>query len=90
MQFKQKLFFQKDTKENEIKNIMKPPMNARVDKLFIIFQILFEDWKEDEYVKFYKLLTLDFSPCIQKKIINTLYNYLNNKRIHFMRRKNIF
>ena len=68
--------------ENELK-IMNPEMNDKIGKLFDIIQLYIKQFnKEKDVVNLYKLLSLDLSPCLQKKIIETYSNYFNNRNIN--------
>ena len=65
--------------KDELK-IMNPEMNEKIDKLFDIIILYFNKfYKEKEIVNLYKLLSLDLSPCLQKKIIQAYINYFENK-----------
>ena len=68
--------------ENELK-IMNPEMNDKIDKLFDIIQLYIKQfYKEKEIVNLFKLLSLDLSPCLQKKIVEAYSNYFNNIKIN--------
>ena len=67
--------------ENPLK-VMNPEMNYKIDKLFDIIQLYINNFnKEKEIVNLYKLLSLDLSPCLQKKIIQVFINHFTNKNI---------
>ena len=68
--------------ENNDLPIMEPEMNVRLDELFKIIQIYIDKFCEEEQTaNFFKLLSLDLSPCLQKKIILIYVNYFKNKKI---------
>ena len=74
----------KNSNENndELK-IMNPEMIYKIDKLFDIVQLYIKQYyKEKEIVNLYKLLALDLSPCLQKKIIQAFINYFSGKNIN--------
>ena len=72
----------KTEKVSELK-IMNPEMNYKIDKLFDIIQLYIKQYyKEKEIVNLYKLLSLDLSPCLQKKIIQAFINYFYGKNIN--------
>ena len=81
------LFQIKSDKNNNEKicelKIMNPEMNYKIDKLFDIIQLYIKEYyKEKEIVNLYKLLSLDLSPCLQKKIIQAFINYFSGKNIN--------
>ena len=62
--------------------IMEPEMNVRLDELFKIIQIYINKLgEEEESISLFQLLSLDLSPCLQKKIIQVYVNYFSNKKI---------
>ena len=67
---------------DNISNIMNPDMNTKVGKLFETIQ-LFVNKLSDEHdtVNLFKLLSLDLSPCLQKKIIITYQYFFENHKI---------
>ena len=68
--------------EESSENILEPDMNVRVGKLFEIIQLFIDnESKEDETANLFKLLSLDISPCLQKKIIATYQKYFDNRKI---------
>ena len=75
---KHALFFNEDN----VFKIMKPEMNEKVSKLFEIIQ-LFINFSEQnqENLNLFRLLSLDLSPCLQKKIINVYISYFSNNII---------
>ena len=63
------LFNNGDIFENR-SNIMHPEMDCKVGKLFEIIQLYLDMANEENQVEdIFKLLALDLSPCLQKKII---------------------
>ena len=67
--------------EESSENILEPDMNVRVGKLFEIIQLFIDnESKEDETANLFKLLSLDISPCLQKKIIATYQKYFDNRK----------
>jgi len=64
-------------------------MNCRVGKLFEIIQLYLEKLcNEEETVNLFKLLSLDLSPCLQKKIIKIYISYFQNDKIPTNTKKN--
>ena len=62
--------------------IMDPEMDVRLDELFKIIQIYIDKLCDDEQtVNLFQLLSLDLSPCLQKKIVEIYINYFGNKKI---------
>ena len=62
--------------------IMEPEMHVRLDELFKIIQIYVDKLCEEEQtLNLFQLLSLDLSPCLQKKIIQVYINYFENKKI---------
>ena len=62
--------------------IMEPEMDVRLDELFKIIQIYIDKLCDDEQTaNLFQLLSLDLSPCLQKKIIGIYINYFENKKI---------
>ena len=86
------LFKPKDNKEEYNPCIMKPEMNKKVEKLFVIIQFYIEKIcdDEEEIIYLYKFLCLDLSPCLQKKIIQVFLSYFQNDKITNETKKNIF
>ena len=67
--------------------VMNPEMNYKIDKLFDIIQLYINNFsQEKDIVNLYKLLSLDLSPCLQKKIVQVYINYFSIKN---MKDKNI-
>ena len=63
-------------------NIMDPEMNIKVEKLFDIIQLYLDfDNEESQIEDIFKLLSLDLSPCLQKKIINLYISHFTNPKI---------
>ena len=84
------LFKPKDSKEKYTPPVMDPEMNIKVEKLFSIIQLYIEKYNEgDEAVNLYKLLSLDLSPCLQKKIIQLYYSHFQNAKIPDTSKKSV-
>ena len=63
-------------------NIMLPEINIKVGKLFEIIQLYIDNITVDNQVEdIFKLLSLDLSPCLQKKIINLYISHFNNNKV---------
>ena len=63
-------------------NILNPDMNIKVEKLFEIIQLFVDNLStESETANLFKLLSLDLSPCLQKKIIIVYQNFFHNRKI---------
>ena len=76
--------FKKNNSEenNNDLSIMEPEMNVRLNELFKIIQIYINKYcDEEETVGLLQLLSLDLSPCLQKKIIELYINYFSNEKI---------
>ena len=68
--------------ETELK-VMRPEMNEKIGKLFDIIQLYIDKLNRDkDTVNLFKLLSLDLSPCLQKKIIEAYYNHFTNSNIN--------
>ena len=68
--------------DNDIINVMDPDMNIKVGKLFETIQLYVNNLSnESDTINLFKLLSLDLSPCLQKKIILTYQNFFNNHKI---------
>ena len=77
--------FFKSNNNTDIKNnieVMNPEMNDKIGKLFKIIQIYIDklDSNEEE-VNLFQLLSLDLSPCLQKKIVETYITHFSNNLI---------
>ena len=72
--------FKTNTSNKNGMGIMNPEMNEKVGKLFDIIQLYINKLDPDEEeVNLFKLLSLDLSPCLQKKIIKTyILHFFNN------------
>ena len=63
-------------------NILNPDMDKKVGKLFEIIQLFVDNLStEPETANLFKLLSLDLSPCLQKKIITVYKNFFHNRKI---------
>ena len=70
------------SEEDIINNIMDPDMNTKVEKLFETIQLYVNILSnESDTVNLFKLLSLDLSPCLQKKIIKTYQHFFDNHKI---------
>ena len=70
-----------NTIEDKIK-IMNPEMGQKVDKLFDTIQIYINKLDTDkETINLYKLLSLDISPCLQKKIVQVYIEHFKSENI---------
>ena len=84
------LFRSKDSKGKYALKIMYPEMNSKLHNLFGIIQLYIEKHSNDEEKNnLYKLLCLDLSPCLQKKIIKLFYTLFQNDKMPMDERKNI-
>ena len=69
--------------EESSSNILEPDMNVKVGKLFEIIQLFVDNLShEKETANLFKLLSLDISPCLQKKVIATYQKYFDNRKIN--------
>ena len=60
---------------------MKPDMNTKVNKLFETIELYLDKFPDEEdNVNLFKLLSLDLSPCLQIKIIQTYKKFFEHKR----------
>ncbi len=76
------LFKPKDTKEKYAPKVMNPEMNSKLHNLFSIIQIYLEKISNDEETSnLYKLLAMDLSPCLQKKIIKLFFSIFQKEKI---------
>ena len=74
--------FKSDNDSNYNPTIMNPEMDEKLGKLFNIIQLYLDKLGNDEKdVNLFKLLLLDLSPCIQKKIIKAYYLHFTNNSI---------
>ena len=80
--FHANFFKSNNSNNNKKENIMNPEMNEKLGKFFDIIQLYLDKLgNEDEEFHLFKLLLLDFSPCIQKKIILTYSSHFINTYI---------
>ena len=70
--------------------IMKPEMNKKIDIFFKIIELYVDklDYRE-EIIDIFKMLLMDLSPCLQKKIISLFYNFFANDKIQIFERKTL-
>ena len=62
--------------------VMNPEMNERIGKLFDIIQLYIDKLDSiEEEVNLFKLLSLDLSPCLQKKIIKTYLVHFSSNTV---------
>ena len=89
-----KLFNKNLNSENKIEEgitIMNPEMNDKVGKLFDIIQIYVDKLYPDvDDVNLYRLLSLDISPCLQKKIINVYISHFKCENVSDKKKLNCF
>ena len=86
------LFKPQNDKEKYNPKVMSPELNAKIEKLIDIIKIyidkkLYEP--EDSVVILYQLLSLDLSPCLQKKIIDIFYSHFKNDKVPIEIKKNV-
>ena len=64
-------------------SIMNPDMNTKISKLFEIIQLYLDKLthEDEDDINLFKLLCLDFSPCIQQKIIRAYISHFSNENI---------
>ena len=67
--------------KDDIIKVMNPEMSDKVDKLFDTIQIYINKLDTDKTINLYKLLTLDLSPCLQKKIIQVYINHFESQNV---------
>ena len=80
--YKHACLFNNGDIDKDKKNIMYPEMNAKVGKLFQIIQLYIDKVIEDNQIgNIFKLLALDLSPCLQKKILNLYISHFSNNEI---------
>ena len=74
--------FKSDKDINYKPKIMNPEMNTKIEKVFNIIQLYIEKfYQEEETNNLFKLLSLDLSPCLQKKIIQVYISIFLNEKI---------
>ena len=61
--------------------VMNPEMSDKVDKLFDTIQIYINKLDTDKTINLYKLLSLDLSPCLQKKITQVYINHFESQNV---------
>ena len=70
-----------DNNKDDIK-VMNPEMVKKIEKLFDIIQLYMDKIDtSDEDVNLFKLLSLDLSPCLQKKIIKAYILHFSNNTV---------
>ena len=80
-----------ETHDDEDMEIMNPEMDVILNELFKVIQIYVDKLCEEEHTNYlFQLLSLDLSPCLQKKIINVYINYFSNKKIELSRKSKAF
>ena len=84
------IFKDNNDQKNNLK-IMEPGLNIRLNEIFKIIQIYIEKFCEEEQTNnLFQLLSLDLSPCLQKKIIQVYLNYFRNEKIDLNKKINFF
>ena len=84
------LFKPNNNKDKYTPNVLNPEMNNRVEKLFGIIQLYIEKFSDDEDISnLYKLLSLDLSPCMEKKIIQLYYSFFQKDKTPIETKKKI-
>ena len=74
--------FKLNKEDDNISNIMNPDMNTKVGKLFETIQLYVNNLSNEvDTVNLFKLLSLDLSPCLQKKIVMTYQYFFDNRKI---------
>ena len=82
------LFKPQDTKEKYNPKVMYPEVNSKVKNIFEIIKLHIDKLTDgEETAKLYKMLSLDISPCMQKKIIQTYIIHFKNDKIEIDRKK---
>ena len=77
-------------KEDNIQ-VMNQEMGDKFNKLFDIIQLYIDKLDIDnESINLYKLLTLDISPCLQDKIIQTYIQHFSSESISKEKKENTF
>ena len=77
----------KGTDKDDTVKVMNPEMSDKVDKLFDTIQIYINKLETDKTINLYKLLTLDLSPCLQKKIIQVYINHFGSQNVTVDKKK---
>ena len=84
----------KDNNEEETEKdipIMEPEMNVRLNELFKIIQIYIDKLGDEEQtINLFQLLSLDLSPCLQKKIIGVYINFFESEKIELNKKLKSF
>ena len=71
-----------DNKSEEDMDIIWPNMDIRLKELFQIIQLYVDEFcDEEQTINLFQLLSLDLSPCLQKKIIQVYINFFDNGKI---------
>ena len=84
------LFKPEKTKDKFNPIVMSPELKYKVEYLFGIIQLYIEKLSnEEETINLFRLLSLDLSPCLQKKIIQVFYSHFKNDKILIATRKNV-
>ena len=82
------LFKPQDLKEKYNPKVMYPEVNSKVKNIFEIIKLHIDKLTDgEETAKLYKMLSLDISPCMQKKIIQTYIIHFKNDKIEIDRKK---
>ena len=89
--FHANLFKPNDSKEKYNPKVMYPEMRSKVKNIFEVIQLYIDKLsEEDETIILYKLLVLDLSPCLQKKIIQVYLSHFQNDKIKEENKKKNF
>ena len=76
------LFKSNNSNNKQVMSIMNPEMNEKTGKLFDIIQLYIDKLDPDEEeINLFKILSLDLSPCLQKKIIQTYISHFTSTSI---------
>ena len=86
------LFKPKDDKEKYNPKVMNPELSTKIEKFIDIIKIYIDKklYKEEEdVINLYKLLSLDLSPCLQKKIIQIYFCHFQNDKVPIENKKTV-
>ncbi len=61
---------------------MSPTMQEKIESLINIIQLKIDhSTRDEEAIALFKLLSLDLTPCLQKKILNVFTQFISNRKI---------